>query len=124
MGSSSAKLQQLRPVTFRLKTDPDGPLRYGLIAEEVATVYPELVIRDQSGRIDGVRYDELAPMLSNEVQQRQKAQAEINAAQAERIAELVSRNANQDAVISELRQQLAHIQTALVKLQSKDEVQR
>jgi hypothetical protein len=41
----------------------------------VAKVYPELVIRDEKGRIDGVRYDELAPMLLNEVQQQQKAAA-------------------------------------------------
>ena len=41
----------------------------GLIAEEVAKVYPELVIRDGKGVIQGVRYDELAPMLLNEVQQ-------------------------------------------------------
>jgi len=34
----------------------------------VAKVYPELVVRDDQGRIDGVRYDELAPMLLNEVQ--------------------------------------------------------
>jgi hypothetical protein len=61
-------------------------LQYGLIAEEVAKVYPELVIRNESGRIDGVRYDELAPMLLNEMQKQQNksiAQAKINAAQAE-----------------------------------------
>jgi len=46
MGSVTAKLEQLRPVTFHLKTDPHGALRYGLIAEEVANVYPELVIRE------------------------------------------------------------------------------
>ena len=69
MGASSAKLGELRPVTFHLKSDPHGPLQYGLIAEEVAKVYPELVIRNESGRIDGVRYDELAPMLLNEVKQ-------------------------------------------------------
>ena len=87
--SNSQKLQQLRPVTFHLKTDPKGALQYGLIAEEVAQVYPELVIRDESGRIDGVRYDELAPMLLKAVQQQQKNmanQASINAAQAEKIA--------------------------------------
>jgi hypothetical protein len=71
MGSNTAKLEQLRPVTFHLKTDPKGALQYGLIAEEVAKIYPELVIRDGTGRIDGVRYDELAPMLLNEVQQQQ-----------------------------------------------------
>ncbi|HSY07021.1 MAG TPA: tail fiber domain-containing protein [Steroidobacteraceae bacterium] len=69
MASNTAKLQKLRPVTFKLKSDPQGALQYGLIAEEVAKVYPELVIRGERGRIDGVRYDELAPMLLNEVQQ-------------------------------------------------------
>jgi Chaperone of endosialidase len=66
MGANTAKLEQLRPVTFHLKTDPHGALQYGLIAEEVAKVYPNLVIRNESGRIDGVRYDDLAPMLLNE----------------------------------------------------------
>jgi hypothetical protein len=72
MGANTTKLGQLRPVTFRLKTEPHGALQYGLIAEEVAKVYPELVIRDDKGRIYGVRYDELAPMLLNEVQQQQR----------------------------------------------------
>jgi hypothetical protein len=74
MGSNTAKLGQLRPVTFKLKADATGTRQYGLIAEEVAKVYPELVIRNEAGRIDGVRYDELAPMLLNEVQ---KQAAEI-----------------------------------------------
>jgi hypothetical protein len=69
IGKSSEKLQQLRPVSFHLKADPNGAVQYGLIAEEVNKVYPELVIRDASGKIQGVRYDELAPMLLNEVQQ-------------------------------------------------------
>jgi hypothetical protein len=56
-----------------LKTDPNGMVQYGLIAEQVNKVYPELVIRDQAGAIQGVRYDELGPMLLNEVQQ-QKSQ--------------------------------------------------
>jgi len=115
MGVNSEKLQQLRPVTFHLKTDPHGALQYGLIAEEVAKVYPELVIRDQSGRIDGVRYEELAPMLLNEVQKRDAAQAEKNAAQDQHIAA-------QDAKISQLMGQLAEMHAALVKLQSKDEL--
>jgi hypothetical protein len=73
MGANTEKLQQLRPVTFHLKTDPNGMVQYGLIAEQVNKVYPELVIRDQAGAIQGVRYDELGPMLLNEVQQ-QKSQ--------------------------------------------------
>jgi hypothetical protein len=44
------------------------------IAEHVAKIYPELVVRDQAGRIDGVPYDELTPMLLNEMQMRSTAQ--------------------------------------------------
>jgi hypothetical protein len=106
MGSNTTKLGLLRPVTFHLKTDPNGALQYGLIAEEVARIYPELVIRNESGRIDGVRYDELAPMLLNEVQ-KLTAQVENNATQAEEIRDL--------------KQQVAEMRAAPLKLQAKDE---
>jgi len=104
MGSNTEKLGQLRPVTFHLKTDPKGALQYGLIAEEVAEVYPELVIRDEKGRIDGVRYDELGPMLLNEVQQ-----------QAAEIRELKEQQAQQLRDMQQMR-------VELVKLQAKDEL--
>ena len=118
MGSESAKLQALRPVTFHLKTDPQGAVQYGLIAEEVAKVYPELVIRNETGRIDGVRYDELAPMLLNEMQEQQK----VAAAQAATIAAQDQRAADQDAKIARLQEQLAGIQATLVKLQPTDQL--
>ena len=47
MGVNTEKLQQLRPVTFHLKTEPQGDVQYGMIAEEVALIYPELVTRDE-----------------------------------------------------------------------------
>jgi hypothetical protein len=97
-----------------LKTDPNGALQSGLIAEEVAKVYPDLVIRDQNGRIDGVRYNELAPMLLNEVQKMTVAEVEKNAAQEKQ-------NAAQAAEIRDLKQQVAKMHAALLKLLSKDE---
>ncbi len=118
MGSNIAKLQALRPVKFHLKTDPHGAVQYGLIAEEVAKVYPELVIRDEAGRIDGVRYDELAPMLLNEMQEQQK----VVVAQTAKIADEEQRAAAQDTKIARLQEQLAGIQAALVKLQSTDQL--
>ena len=111
MGSDTAKLEQLRPVSFRLKSDATGTRQYGLITEEVAKVYPELVIRDASGRIDGVRYDELAPMLLTEVQQQQQ-----------KIVAQEEHSAAQDAKISQLMVQLAEMHAALDKLQAKDEL--
>jgi hypothetical protein len=104
MESNTAKLQQLRPVTFHLKTDPRGALQYGLIAEEVAKVYPDLVIRDESGRIDGVRYDELAPMLLKEAQQQQQKMAV------------------QERQLHDLQQQLAEMRVALLNLKINDEL--
>jgi hypothetical protein len=106
MGSDSTKLEQLRPVSFKLKSDATGTRQYGLIAEEVDKIYPELVIRDDAGKIQGVRYDELAPMLLNEMrQQRMQMTQKID---------------SQTAKIASLEQQLAGIQAALVKLQPKD----
>lgn len=105
MAEASDALARLRPVSFRLKSDPSGTVQYGLIAEEVANVYPELVIRDAAGEISGVRYEELAPMLLNEVQ---KQAAEIEALK------------QQAQAVGDMRQQLAQMQAALLKLKSKD----
>jgi hypothetical protein len=118
MGSDTAKLQALRPVEFHLKTDPHGALQYGLIAEEVAKVYPELVVRDGKGQIDGVRYDEIAPMLLNEMQEQQKVIAD----QSAKIAAQDQRAAAQDTKIAQLQEQLSGIQAALVKLQPTDQL--
>ena len=71
MGERSQQLMRLRPVTFRYKQDPLGQRQYGLIAEEVAQVYPEPVVRSQR-RHESVQYYELVPMLLNEVQKRQR----------------------------------------------------
>jgi hypothetical protein len=114
MAELSERLLKLRPVTFRYKTaDADGKksIQYGLIAEEVAEVFPELVVFNQDGQPDAVRYQVLTPMLLNEVQQQQKAAA----SQAEKIVA-------QGAEISQLKQQLAVMQAALIKLQAKNEL--
>jgi hypothetical protein len=92
MGAQSEKLQQLRPVTFRYKQDPQGEQQYGLIAEEVAKVYPELVVRGAKGEVESVQYHELIPMLLNEVQRQEQALGGVQArqltTQAQELAEL------------------------------------
>lgn len=109
LGARTGKLQQLRPVSFHLKSDPGGAVQYGLIAEEVAKVYPELVIRDDAGNIQGVRYDELAPMLLNEMQLQAAEIRDLKQQETQRVAA-------QEARILGLQQQVAE----LVKLQSRD----
>jgi hypothetical protein len=112
LGTVTEKLKQLRPVSFHLKTDPEGTVQFGLIAEEVDRVYPELVIRDEKGQIQGVRYDELAPMLLNEYQKQQMEltkQAATIDAQRRAIDEQAAVIKGQAARFRELEQTIAEI---------------
>lgn len=70
MGGASRGLFSLRPVTFHseLPAHRDEERDFGLIAEEVAEVLPELVLYDDAGRPSGVRYNALSSLLLNEVQ--------------------------------------------------------
>jgi len=66
MGTSSSMLLKLRPVTFNYKKDESHTPQWGLIAEEVAAINPELVVRDEKGEIFTVRYEQINAMLLNE----------------------------------------------------------
>jgi hypothetical protein len=68
MGAASDVLLSLRPVSFRYKPELDskGFPQFGLIAEEVAEVNPDLVVRDAKGEIHSVRYEAVNAMLLNE----------------------------------------------------------
>lgn len=75
MAEASERLFQLRPVTFRYRQAYGSgakPIQYGLIAEEVADVYPELVVRGQSGQLETVQYEKLTTMLLNEMQKQHR----------------------------------------------------
>ncbi len=91
MGDTSSKLLQLRPVTFLYKPEYDDgshALQYGLIAEEVAKLYPEMVGYDKDGQPSSVKYQSLAPLLLNEVQ-KQNAQLQNQDLQARKQAEVL-----------------------------------
>jgi hypothetical protein len=101
MGDASSDLMRLRPVTFRYKkplADGSQPIQYGLIAEEVAEVYPDLVAYSADGQIETVKYQLLDPMLLNEVQ-RQQAEAQ-----------------RQKAEIRDLQERLGKLELALAVL--------
>ena len=107
MGDSSSSLVKLRPVTFLYKPEYDQgerTLQYGLIAEEVAKVYPELVAYDNGGQPYTVRYQYITTMLLNEVQKqyhRAAAQADIIKAQEQKIDELELRLSRLERLIPE-----------------------
>jgi hypothetical protein len=68
MNDASETLYQLKPVTYRYKKEIDvsQSLDYGLVAEDVATVDPNLVAHNRNGQIETVRYTAINAMLLNE----------------------------------------------------------
>jgi hypothetical protein len=72
MAGASDRLLELRPVTFHYKGHAGDPLQYGLIAEEVEKVLPELVMKDSDGQPQTVLYHEIPAMLLNELQKQQR----------------------------------------------------
>ena len=66
MEQASEAILALKPVTFQYKSDSTATPQFGLIAEEVAEVNPDLVVRDKNGEIYTVRYDAVNAMLLNE----------------------------------------------------------
>jgi Chaperone of endosialidase len=66
MDTTSEAILSLKPVTFHYKDDQTNTAQFGLIAEEVGQVNPDLVVRDKDGQIYSVRYDAVDAMLLNE----------------------------------------------------------
>jgi len=119
MEEASEALYALKPVTFHYnkEIDPMQMLDFGLIAEEVAEVNPELAVRDGGGKISNYRRDAINAMLLNEFL---KAHRKIEE-QAATIAQLKADGASQHAVISDLKKSLETVVLRLNKQDSKIE---
>ena len=105
MGNASSKLMKLRPVTFRYRSDQQGVRQYGLIAEEVERVYPEMVAYGAKGEAEGVRYEQLPAMLLNEMQK----QVKQNQQQARQVGQLAAQIVVLQQQIAVLRKKDAQI---------------
>jgi trimeric autotransporter adhesin len=68
IGTEHEKLLQLRPVTFTYKSDDSNQKRYGLVAEEVYKLYPEIIVYDENGQIFTLDYMEIIPLLIKQIQ--------------------------------------------------------
>ena len=81
MDKASEAILALKPVTFRYKKelDPEGIPQFGLVAEEVEKVNPDLVARDAEGKVYTVRYDAVNAMLLNEFLKEHKKVEQVQA---------------------------------------------
>ena len=119
MERSSEALYALKPVTFRYKKefDPQGILQFGLVAEDVEAVNPDLVVRDKEGKPYSVRYDQVNAMLLNEVlKEHKKVEAQqtnitqLNSKMASQAAIIAQQQKGMEALTAQLKEQAAQIQ--------------
>jgi polyhydroxyalkanoate synthesis regulator phasin len=108
-------LMRLRPVTFHPRSpNPDGskPLQYGLIAEEVAGVYPEFVARGKDGQLEAAQFSKLPILLLNELQ-KQYRQIQEQSLQIQALQRLEQSNLLQRERIQRLEARLAALEAQL-----------
>ena len=120
MNSASEAILALKPVTFHYKTDKTNTPQFGLIAEEVAEVSPDLVVRDEKGDIYTVRYDAVNAMLLNEFlkehrknEEQEATIAELKSTVAQQQKSFVSRLAEQEKQIGALASGLQKVSAQL-----------
>src|SRR6185312_12363282 len=108
MGKSSEAILALRPVSFRYKKeiDPQGIPQFGLVAEEVEKVNPDLVIREADGRPQTVRYEQVNAMLLNEFLKEHRKVEELKKDFRATVAQLTARLEQQAAQIQKVSAQL------------------
>jgi uncharacterized coiled-coil protein SlyX len=122
MNSASETLFALKPVTFRYKKeiDPKGLPQFGLVAEEVDKVDPDLVVRDKEGKVNTVRYDQINAMLLNEFLKEHRKVEEQQAT----IGGLETTAAKQETTIAELKSTVAKqekgLQVVTARLEEQD----
>ena len=110
MDKASETLYRLKPVTFKFNSDWKGTTQYGLIAEEVAEVDPQLVVRGRDGEIMAVHYEQINNMLLNEFLKEHKKVEELQATVAQQ-------QKGMEVLTAQLKEQAAQIQKVSAQLE-------
>ncbi len=130
MDNASEVILALKPVTFRYKKDidPERIPQFGLVAEQVEKIDPDLVARDRKGNPYTVRYEAVNAMLLNEflkehrkVQQHESTIGELKSAMAQQrkdfLAAIVQQQKTTEALVARLNEQEARIQNVSAQVE-------
>jgi uncharacterized coiled-coil protein SlyX len=124
MDKTSETLYRLKPVTFKFNSDWKGTTQYGLIAEEVAEVDPQLVVRGRDGEIMAVHYEQINNMLLNEflkehkkVEEQRTNITQLNSKMAEQAAIIAQQQKGMEVLTAQLKEQAAQIQKVSAQLE-------
>src|SRR5207253_2824593 len=112
MDKASEAILALKPVTFLYKEelDPDKIPQFGLIAEDVEKVNPDLVVRDEDGKVNTVRYEAVNAMLLNEFLKEHRMVQELKSIVAKQEATAAQQQTEIKALTASLKEQAAQIQ--------------
>ncbi len=119
MAKASEGILSLQPVTFRYKhdLDPDGIPQFGLVAEQVAKVNPDLVARDDQGKPYTVRYEAVNAMLLNEFLKEHRTVEELKTTVAKQEATIAQQEKASQITAA---QQEREIHSLIVKLSAQE----
>jgi trimeric autotransporter adhesin len=119
MDKASEALHALKPVTFHYKKelDPEGTPQFGLIAEEVAAVNPDLVVREENGEIYTVRYEAVNAMLLNEFLKEHRAVQELKSTATKQEATIAQQQKGMEALAAHLKEQDSKIQKVSAQIE-------
>jgi hypothetical protein len=126
MDKASEAILALKPVTFRYKheLDPDGIPQYGLVAEDVEKVNPDLVARDAKGEVYTVRYDAVNAMLLNEFLKEHRAVQALKSTAAKEEATITQLRQDFQSKLAEQQKQIKALTSALEKVSAQLEVNK
>jgi hypothetical protein len=119
MDKASEAILALKPVTFRYKhaLDPDGVPQFGLVAEDVEKVSPDLVVRGADGKVYTVRYDAVNAMLLNEFLKEHRKVEKLETAVAQQHkdfqAAITHERQTMEAAVAQLKEQVQKVSAQL-----------
>ena len=124
MDRASESILALKPVTFHYKGDAKDTPQFGLIAEEVAEVNPDLVVRDTKGEVYTVRYDAVNAMLLNEFLKEHRAVQALKSTAAKEEATITQLRQDFQSKLAEQQKQIKALTSALEKVSAQLEVNK
>jgi hypothetical protein len=121
MDKASEAILALKPVTFRYKQeiDPARSPQFGLVAEDVEKVDPDLVVCDANGKVYTVRYDAVNAMLLNEfIKEHRKVEEQAREIQKQK-ATITELKKGMETVVAHLKEQASQIQKVSAQLEAR-----
>jgi predicted RNase H-like nuclease (RuvC/YqgF family) len=124
MHKASEAVLELKPVTFNYKKelDPDGATQFGLIGEQVEKIDPNLIVRDEDGKVSTVRYEAVNAMLLNEFLKEDHKVESLQATLAQQQKEFKEKLWQQRSVASQQQKQIEALTATVQKVNDRIEL--